>query len=232
LWQKTGFTSFPDYALRFWRIYLGRAFDLWEVLVSDDKRNVRAIREGSLSYWTPARRYSYHGLARCLGSSRMTLTGRLLPCPVYEREKYQAKSRGEALPPFQCCGRYQPCQQRLNRQQEPECLHWVEGLLEQLYREGLVAVEQVSRPGQPRAHELRLQAWRLLPLLTPRQVGRFKHDLDQDRHWQWLASFSHLGQLEPATWEQTSEASLVPYLPGYEGGRTLFDVYQNNPLLK
>lgn len=41
LWLKTGFTQVPDYAIRYWRLYLGRAFDLWEFLISEDKRVVK-----------------------------------------------------------------------------------------------------------------------------------------------------------------------------------------------
>jgi hypothetical protein len=230
LWQKTGFTAMPDYTLHYWRMYLGRAFDLWQLLVSKDKRDVKLMRQGELPYWTPPQRYSYRLLAHVLNCARMTLTGRFIPCAVYEREKSQAKARGEAINPAACCGRHPFCQVRLNQHQEPERIYWVEGLLERLYREGLVAVQQVIRLGKPRSYELRLQVWRLLPVLTPSQIAYFKYELDHVYHRQWLERYGHLCGFNLANWEQIQLETLVPYLPGYDRGRVLFDSYCNNPL--
>ena len=87
LWQKSGFTMTPDYAHHYWRAYLGRAFELWELLVSRDKRDVRQMRQGALPYWTPPKLYSYRGLARILGCARNSLTGRLQACWLYEGQR-------------------------------------------------------------------------------------------------------------------------------------------------
>lgn len=233
LWMKSGFTQVPDYAIRYWRIYLGRAFDLWEFLISEDKRDVKKMLQKKLPYWTPPKRYSYRSLASVLGCGRPTLTGRLVPCWVYEGRKKQAKELGEVLPEATCCGKYRPCDMRHAKRGhgEFECLHWLEGILERLYREGLVAVERVQSPGKPRAHALRLQAWRLVPLLTPFQVARFKHELDRERHKHWIERYGHLSNFDLGRWEQISAPSLVEHVPGYEWGRELFDNYQNNPLL-
>ena len=232
LWLKTGFTQVPDYAIRYWRTYLGRAFDLWEFLISEDKRDVKKMLQKKIPYWTPARRYSYRSLASVLGCGRPTLTGRLVPCWIYERQKKQARDAGQPLPSAICCGKYQLHQMRPNGQGEIECQHWLEGLLERLYREGLVAVQRIKHRGKPRAHELRLQAWRLVPVLSPDQVAQFNHELDREGHKQWLERYGHLCDFGLPGWEQISAPSLVHYVPGYRWGRELFDVYQNNPLLE
>lgn len=231
LWLKTGFTQVPDYAIRYWRLYLGRAFDLWEFLISEDKRDVKKMLQKKIPYWTPARRYNYRSLASVLGCARPTLTGRLVPCGVYEGEKKQARENGTALSALVCCEKYRPCQMRPNQRGERECVHWLEGILERLNREGLVAVERVAHPGKPRSHELRLQAWRLVPLLSPFQVARFKYEIDRERHKHWLERYGHLCNFTLPNWERITARSLVPYVPGYRWGRELFDVYQNNPLL-
>jgi hypothetical protein len=231
LWLKTGFTQVPDYAIRYWRTYLGRAFDLWEFLLSEDKRDVKKMLQKKLPYWTPTKRYSYRGLASVLGCGRPTLTGRLAPCWIYERQKKEARESEEPLPEASCCGKYYPRQMRPNGQSEMECVHWLEGILERLYREGLVAVQRFKHHGKPRAHELRLQAWRLVPVLTPFQVAQFRYELDRERHKSWIQMYGHLCNFDLVTWEQMMAESLVIYVPGYEWGRELFDVYQNNPLL-
>jgi hypothetical protein len=232
LWQKTGFTQVPDYALRYWRIYLGRAFDLWEFLISEDKRNVKQMQKGEIPYWTSPRRYSYRSLASILGCGRKTLTGRLVPCGVYEKKKMLAIENAEPPPAPVCCGKQILHKMQTKTQHETECVYWLEGILERLYREGLIAVKRVRAPGKPRSHDLRLQAWRLLPVLTPAQVDRFKREVDQVRHQNWIEQYGHLAGFDLATWERITVELLATHLPGYEWGRELFDVYQNNPLLE
>jgi hypothetical protein len=229
LWQKSGFTMTPDYAHHYWRAYLGRAFELWELLVSRDKRDVRQMRQGTLPYWTPPRLYRYRGLARILGCARNSLTGRLQACWLYEGQKAAARVRGEALPPLACCGRFEGSRPCPGPSGEPRCVYWREGALERLCREGLVAVERISHPGSPRAHELRLQVWRLLPVLTPHQVACFKNEAERDSHRQWLERYSHLAGFDLQGWEQFEAPSLIPHLPGYTWGRQLFQAYRNNP---
>jgi hypothetical protein len=229
LWLKSGFTQVPDYVIHYWRIYLGRAFDLWEYLASQDKRNVKLMAQRQLPYWTEPRRYTYRGLGSLLNCSRRALTGRLAPCSLYERRKDEARQQGRDPATLPCCGKYQPCAIRPNSQGEPACLHWLEGLLERLDREGLVAVSRVTCPGKPRAHELYLQAWRLIPLLTPTQVAHFKREAERERHRAWLERYGYLIQLDLAGWEQITLPSLLPHLPGYHWGRRFDQPYCNNP---
>ena len=230
LWMKTGFTQVPDYALRYWRIYLGRAFDLWEFLISEDKRDVKKMLQKKLPYWTPPKRYSYRSLASILGCGRPTLTGRLVPCWIYEGQKKQAQEKRADLPEVTCCSKYHPYQMRQKGPGEWECVHWLEGILERLYHEGLVAVERIQIPGKPRAHALRLQAWRLVPVLAPLQVAQFKQELDRERHKHWIETYGHLCNFDLTRWEQITTASLVQHVPGYTWGRELRDKYHNNPL--
>lgn len=231
LWLKSGFTQLPDYVIHYWRIHLGRAFDLWEYLASQDKRNVKLMAQRKLPYWTEPRRYTYRGLAGLLNCGRRALTGRLAPCSLYERRKDEARQQDHDPATLACCGKYQPCAIRLNSRGEPACLHWLEGFLERLDREGLITVRRLACPGKPRAHELYLQAWRLIPLLTPAQVARFKREAERERHRTWLERYGHLIQLDLAGWEQITLPSLLPHLPGYAWGRRFDQPYTNNPLL-
>jgi hypothetical protein len=229
LWLKSGFTQIPDYALRFWRLYLGRAFSLWEYLLSEDKRDAKLMFHKKIPYWTPPRRYTYRSLAAILNCSRNTLTGRLVPCWVYERQKQAAREQGRPQARLECCGKHYPCQVRPNAQGEPECLHWLEGILERLCREGLIAVKRIEPRGKPRAHELKLQVWRLLPLLSPSQEAQFPREIDRQRHRDWIERYGHLGYLDLGQWERFRLPSLVPYLPGYDWGRECPETYSNNP---
>jgi hypothetical protein len=235
LWQKSGFTQMQDYAIRYWRMWLGRSFDLWEFLISEDKRDVKKMRRGEIPYWTPPKRYTYNELSRVLRCSRKTLTGRFVACGVYESQKRRAREKGEALPEAVCCGKHHPHKMRpcLSSEdpEEMECVHWLEGLLERLYREGFVAVERVRTPGRPRAHRLRLQAWRLLPTLTPFQVAQLC-EVDRVKHKYWIERYGRHGGFDLGDWEEETAVSLVPEMPGYDWGRQLFDVYLNNPLVK
>lgn len=155
LWHKTGFTQVADYAIRYWRVHLGKAFNLWEFLVREDRRDVRQMRKGHLPYWMPPTQYRYRELATVLGCSRKTITGRLAPCHRYERQKQTARDKGQPPSELVCCEKYTPHEMRWNHKTgEYQCMHWLEGMLERLYREGLVAVEEESAPGKPRAHTL------------------------------------------------------------------------------
>ncbi len=230
LWQKSGFSQIPDYAAQFYRIHLGRAFDLWEFLISLDKRDVRKMKSGDISYWTPPRKFSYRQLAAVLRCGRKTLTGRLVPCWTYERQKRIALEQGQPPPPALCCGKYEQHRLESNRHHEYVCSHWQEGLLERLSREGLIAVKERKTPGKPRAAELHIQTWRLLPILTPAQVEAFPREIDQIKHRHWLERYGPQVKLTLSTWEKITASTLVPLLPGYDNGREFFEMYRNNPL--
>lgn len=217
LWFKkghsSGYTQIPDYVFQFWMLYLNRvkpkAFDLWCRILSDDKRN---INDPSFTHWTPVRKYSLRALARTVGTqSLITVAGGPRSCWLNEQTKHASGAPLEG-----CCGRYQQTKWHQTANGTIRCLHWQKGLLEMLYEEGLLAIAIVKPPpGKPRSHELRLQAWRNLPLLTPAQVSKL-NELDQLRHAQWLERYGHHQGIDLARWEGLTDAdSLVPFLPDY-----------------
>jgi hypothetical protein len=212
--RSSGFTQVPDYAFQFWMLYLNqlkpKAFDLWCRILSDDKRN---IHDPQFTYWTPPRKYSLRALARAVGTtSVITVSGGPRSCWFNEQAK---KTTGNPLPA--CCGRYQPAKWHHTANETLRCLHWQIGLLEILVQEGLLALDIVKPPPhKPRSHDIRLQVWRNLPLLTPYQVSRLS-EIDQLRHAQWLERYGHYQQIDLARWEQlTDTRSLIRLLPDYD----------------
>lgn len=212
--RSSGFTQIPDYAFQFWMLYLNgikpKAFDLWCRILSDDKRN---IHDPNFTYWTPPKKYSLRALARVVGTtSVITVSGGPRSCWFNEQAK---KASGASLPA--CCGRYQPAKWHQTANETIRCLHWQTGLLEVLYQEGLIALNVVKPPpGKPRSHEIWLQVWRNIPLLTPLQVSQL-NEIDQVRHAQWLERYGHYQHIDLARWEQLTDArSLVRLLPDYD----------------
>jgi len=189
------------------------------------------MKTGEIPYWTPPRKFSYRQLAAVLRCGRKTLTGRLVPCWTYERQKRTALEQGQSPPPPTCCGKYEQHLMAPNHHNEYICSHWQEGLLEKLSREGLIGVKEHKTPGKPRAAELRIQTWRLLPILTPVQVETFPREIDRLKHRHWLERYGPQVNLTGPAWEKITASTLVPLLPGYDTGREFFEAYCNNPLV-
>jgi hypothetical protein len=221
LWNSTGFIKLDHYANTFWRRYLGRAFELWLYLQSHPMS-----REYLEQGWTPSRKYRFREMAQALKASPNSVKGA-------EENCYYLRLAAELDQPLTtCCGRFHEVRWEPNSERS-RCMHWRTGWLEMLFAEGLVAVEEVKSPHKPRAHVLKLQAWRILPLLTPFQVSRLSEG-EQERHDRWLEKYGHLAT-PPVTlrcWEAETARSLVPLLtePPYKRGRTNFDIYQPNTL--
>ncbi|MCQ3980171.1 MAG: hypothetical protein DPW09_42695 [Anaerolineae bacterium] len=212
--RSSGYTQVPDYAFQFWMLYLNqikpKAFDLWCRILSDDKRN---IHDPNFTFWTPPKKYSLRALARVVGTtSVITVSGGPRSCWFNEQAK---KVTGAPLP--QCCGRYQPAKWHQTTNETIRCLHWQTGLLEVLAQEGLIALDIIKPPpGKPRAHEIWLQVWRNIPVLTPFQVSQL-NEIDQVRHAQWLERYGHYQNIDLARWEQLTDArSLIWLLPDYD----------------
>lgn len=212
--RSSGYTQVPDYAFQFWMLYLNqikpKAFDLWCRILSDDKRN---IHDPNFTFWTPPKKYSLRALARVVGTtSVITVSGGPRSCWFNEQAK---KVTGAPLP--QCCGRYQPAKWHQTANETIRCLHWQTGLLEVLAQEGLIALDIIKPPpGKPRSHEIWLQVWRNIPLLTPFQVSKL-NEIDQVRHAQWLERYGHYQNIDLAHWEQLTDArSLIWLLPDYD----------------
>ncbi len=206
----------PHYVEKFWQAYLGRAYSLWSLLQSDNRQNK--------SNWTPAKKYRYKYLARSLRCGFATVHGGLRPCNCFEKAKEQG------APFTACCGHYHPVQwDHQTAEGARQCLHWNPGLLEQLYEEGLLAIEVRVTPKRPNSHELWLQVWTLLPILTPKQVTTLSeaHQLEHER---WLEHIARQAGFGVEAWESLAAPTLVAGMAGYDQGRTLFEAYRPNPL--
>lgn len=226
LWYDSGGTGYDrmsKYCAQFWRAYLSRlnpkCYSLWEFLQVADTRNVSA---SAFTHWTPVKKYRVRALARTLGCAPATISGGFRQCPVFNA----ALAEGRVLD--SCCGNYQPVRMKVSRYGNPQCLHWVSGAFEQLYQAGLLAITVTG--DAPRSTFHHLQVWRLLPLLTPYQVQQL-HEVEQEAHERWLEKHAHKGGFRVDAWSAIVEPSLVPLMSGYDEGRSLYDVYQPNPLL-
>lgn len=196
----SGYSMLPHYHLQFWMPYLGDAFDLWKRLESEDRTPLTP------PYWTPIARQYYTRLAHLLNRPHPRyIAGGVVECWQSIRQRQEGG-------PVECCHNpdYAPVKEHCGR-----CVHWHTGLLEVLHGEGLVVVHE-RNADHPRAHLLELQTWRMLPLLTPRQVAGLHQDL-QMSHARWLADFGHLvGLASLSDWERVTARSLVGLMPGYE----------------
>jgi hypothetical protein len=217
-----GYSLISHYASYFWQPYLEQAYLLWKRLDSDHhiptaNRNVKEIN----NRWSPPGRFYYRKMARMIGKDHpRCIKGGEVEC----WQSLSARRNGEPL--AACCGNpaFQPVKVSLGKDELPRCLHWQTGLLEVLYKEKLVAVQETQ--GQRWNNYLELQVWRLLPILTPFQVGKLNADL-QEEHERWIEgrsdrpSLGKLLDISLSDWEQIEAKTLVPMMPGYEEGRKL-----------
>jgi len=223
LWNDTGFAKVHHYHNIFWRRYLGRAFELWLYLQS------RPLTKADLAVgWTPARKFRFRELARALRAGVNSVRGA-------EENCYFLRTTIEVGQPLRtCCSRFAEAKwQAAPAGEPPRCMHWRTGWLEILYQEGLLAVEEIKAGSRARArsHSLRLQVWRVLPLLTPAQVSRFSEQ-EQEQHERWLEKYGHLAGVTLDRWEAEPARSLVRSMtqPDYATGRTLHEAYEPNTL--
>lgn len=210
-----GYAPVAHYAAQFWSPYLGDAFLLWKRLDAEDRRSVKDVA----ARWSPPERCYYRKLAKMMNRSHpRCVAGSAVEC--WQSAMYR-RDNNRQLP--ECCQnpKYQPVQWQQSRQGIARCMHWQVGMLEALFDEGLVAVE--LRRGQRWENSLKIQVWRLLPLLTPAQVERLTDDL-RDDHERWLKDFGHLLGVTVAIWREIDAPSLVPLMDGYDS-RELHDEY-------
>jgi hypothetical protein len=230
----SGWGPMAHYITTFWQAYLGtfnaQAYNLWFTLQKFDKRNLfkdPTFGSDQNRWWTPSIRISLRELTGMVGGSSTTLTGRLTPCLLYEERK-------EAQIPLQettCCGRHPPCRWE-PAEAEPEmrsCKHWITGAIEYLQREKILLAHIQGGP-HPRQKRTTFQVWRLLPILTPKQVARLPWII-QIRHEQWLAGYGGLIGYDCTTWEAITETRLVELMPGYGWWQEIENNYQPNPFL-
>jgi hypothetical protein len=221
--NSPGYDRMLKYWGQFWRAYLSRrnpvAYTLWEYLQVADKRNVKAP---SFTWWTPAKKYNFRPLARVIGCAPVTVSGGFRQCSIFNT----ALAAGEVME--ECCKAYHPHLMNETKNGGPQCIHWVKGALEVLYEEGLLAISTIT--GSPKSSYCLLQVWRLLPLLTPRQVAAM-HEVEQLLHETWLDQNGYKVGCTPEWWGEEDGLRVVTELAGRELGRTVWGEYQPNPLL-
>jgi hypothetical protein len=221
--DSPGYDRMLKYWGQFWRAYLSRlspvAYTLWEYLQVADKRNVNAP---DFTWWTPAKKYNFRPLARVVGCAPVSISGGFRQCSIFNA----ALASGQELEA--CCKAYHPHLMNETRTGNPQCIHWVKGAFEVLYEEGLLAIQVVT--GAPKSSYCLLQVWRLLPLLTPRQVATM-HEVEQFLHENWLDQNGYKVGCTPEQWNSSRAWRAVMGLPGRQAGRTVWGEYQPNPLL-
>ena len=181
--------------------------------------------------WTDPQRHSYSELGKWLNHSHSRhVSGYIYECPC--SRKWVEKT-GDEIPALQCCG-MGGSRIRKDRDGRTRCVYWKPGLLEQLHAEGLVAVEEIKAAGNRiRSHVLKIQTWRVLPVLTPAQASKLNPDL-QKSHADWIKDFGELVGLTGGPydrlhrWEQITEATLTSMMTGYQEHRRVTGPYQPN----
>lgn len=215
-----------QYDSLFWNAYLGdQVWLFYRHLLMHWTRGLRRKDMGRLkmeheqNHWTTVFRLSYRKAVQWLGKSNQ----KIVPGGIYECHKSDTAHRVLKEDLDRCCQAHTVHDWQA-RGEGGRCYYWRAGLLHRLYDEGLLAIE-ISGSGRAR-----VQVWRNLPLLTPRQVGSMNSFL-QDQHERWLEDNGHFYELTVDRWLKFEARSLVPCLPGYREGRQLSGRPPENPLL-
>lgn len=192
-----GFNQYTHYLIRFWRAYIGAIpFDTWQYVRS-------FCKDGSLA-WTPARDFTGAELARGADCGIQRITGVWRGCPRFDQAMFD---EGQML--SRCCEQYDYREAtkgwpQLTRPtaEHPEgrrtCRHWVHGALEILEAEGLMIYQK--RGSSPRNTFYSVQVYQQLPVLTPKQAGRFDNKLRID-HRRMLHGLLRAHQAQNGGWQ-------------------------------
>ena len=216
---KKPFTQIPKYYQDFWLPYLGpTAYVVHDKLATRPRNNVQQID----TYWTEVEQVSYRQLADLIGiKGRGALTGCWQECGHSQKSRLLEQ-------PLVCCHKRDEREVKISRTGQERCCYWYTGALEILYETGLIAVEQVEGAAARTLGQLRLQVWRVLPILTPYQVGQLSK-VQQADHKQWLQNHYATLKLSFESWSNFPERSLVPFMQHYADGRKLHGTYCPNP---
>lgn len=167
-----GYAMLPHYASQFWVPFLGRAFLLWKRLDADSRVDLKQVE----NRWSDVRVITYRSLANKLNYPHTRyIAGQTLECSASGRAIAEA---GEPI--AQCCLNHAPIRTKIDHQDRPRCYYWYTGQLEELYNEKLIGIDVEKKGSSPRSYTIQIQVWRLLPILTPHQVGQLNGDLQQD----------------------------------------------------
>lgn len=204
----SGFSQIPHAYAYFWGALLGPAFNAWLLLLADDKSK---LTKNPATWWSQPRDYSFEKLTQRLNRRHPRyVAGGEIECT---RSRDRRRAGDPLRHPEDCCGG--PGYDHLRFKQHSKagliCAHWSAGQLEILDRWQLVAIEIND------GYKCRLQVWRLLPYLTPHQVGLL-HPTIGEEYEGWLREYG--ARLDPPlgypTWQAASEKNIVPLLPTHD----------------
>lgn len=203
--RGTGFNQIPHPYTYYWQFLLGPAFSLWLLLMSDEKS---PLTKNPATWWGQPRLYSFEKLTQRLNKAHPRyVAGDELECT---RSRESRKDGKPLQRPADCCGgpRYEWLRFKKHPRGGLICAHWSAGLLEILVRWQLVVVELNE------GYKCKIQVWRMLPYLTPYQVGLL-HPTIQADYEDFLRE--HGPRLDPPLyfpfWQTTTEENIVPLLP-------------------
>lgn len=221
----------PDYYVRFWGPYLtarwktagSRAFILWQLLVTSDKRKVS---DPDFTNWSPPFETSYEDLARRIGVGKAAITGRDGYCQKYELDRQEGRPRG-----LVCCDRHASAGRQVRKGKQSGVLHcyfWRIGVLDVLDAEKLIATNKEE--GKISNHKFSLQVWHSLPYLTPFQAS-FLTQSQQQAHYSCLIEEAPKLGFDVQIWEETplSVETFVDHYPDYDVARLYYGRHQLNP---
>lgn len=178
------------------------------------------------NHWTSVFRVRYREMARWLGIKKVeVISGGEEEC----RHCYLARLKEKPL--TDCCGKHLFHDWRQDKDGNFKCYHWQRGMLHRLHEENLLAINIIkpTQSSQPRAHQIFVQVWRVLPFLTPAQVETMD-SLTRKEHELWLQRF---GQerfgLSQAQWEEFQATSHVPLMWYNQDGRRLQGEPETDP---
>lgn len=206
-----GYAQLPHHSTYFWVPLLDRAFALLNILTATDRRPLSTPAH----YWTPPVEYTYTELAGKLNRRHPRyISGDEIECS--KSREGRLKGDRPLRTAADCC--HSPRYDLLRYKPHPRencllCLHWKAGLLEVLERWGLVAIE-LKDFGD--SYKFRVQAWRLLPILTPYQCRLLTPPLQAD-YFSWLRQWGHRYDIpDLAFWQSITEESIIPLMPTHD----------------
>ncbi len=222
IWRKTGYNQLPHYVTRFWIPYLKPAtFTTWNALTARDTRSVQHPK----NRWTLPQEYSYRQLARHIGArSHKIISGRKEECGISRKQRLA----GSPIATICTSCIHTIHQMSPGTDGDIRCRYWRSGTLEVLYNEQLLALD-IRYAQENTLPFFTLSVYRVLPLLTPRQIERLPAALQRE-HRRWLYQNEKTLGLSVSEWESIGFPTLVPRQPGYRL-KPLHGEYQFNRIL-
>lgn len=223
-----GYSQQAHHTSQYWMQVLGVSFHLYKFLESFDTRPYNAIAP---NFWTPVNdRFNFQRLAEHLNYKKArVISGGVLECGISRDGRN--KHNDPLTSSDNCCHSHKFKYLRYKNHPQQSgvvmCQHWSEGLLEVLRRHHLIKVEV----GLPAGRNLKIQTWRMLPLLTPYQIENYLNDTMQADYRRWLEKNAKHFALDYDQWCAITEPSLIPLMPDYDQVKISDNLAQRKPYL-